>query len=78
MKPTQPQLPFSNEPINWLEPLVFKFNQLPDVSAAANRAGYRIVLLKVLPGGYEAHCQRNHSATEPQQPTAQAGRLEKS
>ena len=73
MKTSQPQLPFSTEPINWLEPLVFKFNQLRDVSAAAERAGFRIFRLKVVAGGYEAQCQRNHFATKTEPPAAQAG-----
>jgi len=59
MKPDQqPQLPFSREPINWLEPVAFKFNQLRDVADAAARAGFRIVRLKVIAGGYEAQFQR--------------------
>ena len=62
MKPSQPQLPFSAAPINWLEPLVFKFNQLRDVSTAAERAGFRIFKLKVVPGGYEAQCERKPEA----------------
>ena len=58
MKPNQPQLPISNTPIDWTEPVAFKFNQLRAVSDAAQRAGFRIILLKVVAGGYEAHFQR--------------------
>jgi hypothetical protein len=66
MKANQPQLPFSTEPINWLEPLAFKFNQLRDVSAAADKAGFCIARLKVVSGGYEAQCERNYFATKVQ------------
>ena len=74
MKPNHPQLPFSNAPINWLEPLAFKFHQLRDVSTAAERAGFRIFRLKVVPGGYEALCQRDHFATKTEPPAAEAGK----
>jgi len=66
MKPSQPTLPFSHAPINWLEPLAFNFNQLRDVSAAADKAGFRIVRLKTVPSGYEAMFECNHFATETQ------------
>lgn len=55
----QPKLPFSNAPIDWTLPVEFHFNQLRDVSAAADKAGFRIVRLKVVPGGYEAQFQRD-------------------
>jgi hypothetical protein len=71
---SQPQLPFNTAPINWLEPLAFKFRQLRDVSAAAERAGFRIVRLKVVTGGYEAQCERNHSATKTESQAAEAGK----
>jgi hypothetical protein len=63
--PQTADLPFSNAPINWLEPLAFKFHQLRDVSTAAERAGFRIFRLKVVPGGYEALCQRKPDAGKP-------------
>jgi hypothetical protein len=69
--PQTANLPFSPGPINWLEPLAFKFNQLRDVSAAADKAGFRIFRLKVVAGGYEALCQRNHFATKTE-PAAEA------
>jgi hypothetical protein len=72
MKPNQSQLPFSNAPIDWTLPLQFRFNQLREVSTAAERAGFRIFRLKVVPGGYEAQCQRNHFATKTE-PAAEAG-----
>jgi len=71
--PQTADLPFSPGPINWLEPLAFKFNQLRDVSDAAERAGFRIFRLKVVPGGYEALCQRDHFATKTEPPAAEAG-----
>jgi len=68
MKTNQPQLPFSAAPINWLEPVAFKFNQLRLVTAAADKAGFRIIRLKVISGGYEAHFERNQSTSETQPP----------
>ena len=69
MKNNQPQLPFSTEPINWLEPLAFKFNQLRDVPTAAERAGFKIFRLKVEAGGYQAQFQRKPTiAVQPGQP----------
>ena len=58
MKPTSPNPVFSNSPIDWNEPLEFGFSQLPAVAAAAERAGFYILRLKVLPGGYQAQCAR--------------------
>ena len=52
------QLIFSTEPINWLEPLEFGFGQLASVAAAAERAGFYILRLKVTPTGYLAQCAR--------------------
>ena len=54
----QPQLPFSAAPIDWTLPVQFRFNQLRDVSDAADKAGFRIIRLKVVSGGYEAHLER--------------------
>jgi hypothetical protein len=74
--PQTADLPFSPGPINWLEPLAFKFNQLRDVSAAAERAGFRIFRLKVVPGGYEAMFARNPVIAAPQgRPDGTAGGL---
>lgn len=59
MKPqAQITLSFSTELVDWTLPLEFQFNQLRDVSAAAERAGYRIFRLKVEAGGYSAQFQR--------------------
>ena len=54
----QPQLPFSAAPIDWTLPVQFRFNQLRAVSDAADKAGFRIIRLKVVSGGYEAHFER--------------------
>ena len=56
--PTELELPFSREAIDWKMPVQFRFHQLRDVSAAAERAGYRIFRLKVEAGGYQAQFQR--------------------
>ena len=51
--PTQPQLPFQPGPIDWTQPVIFRFSQLRDVDAAATRAGFRMVRLTVKTGTYE-------------------------
>ena len=58
MKPNQPQLPFSTAPIDWLEPVECRFNQLPAVTAAAKRAGFVAVRIACVNGGYKVTFQR--------------------
>lgn len=59
MKPDQqPHLPFSNAPIDWTQPVECRFNQLRDVVAAANRAGFEPVRLACITGGYKVTFQR--------------------
>ena len=66
MKPEQTDLPFSNAPIIWLEPVECSFGQLRDVVAAAERAGFVAVRMAVTTGGYRVQFQRNHFATKTQ------------
>jgi hypothetical protein len=56
------QLVFSNSPIDWTIPLEFGFGQLASVAAAADKAGFYILRLKVTPKGYQAQCARLPSA----------------
>jgi len=51
--PAQTSLPFQPGPIDWTQPVIFRFSQLRDVDAAATRAGFRMVRLTVLKGVYE-------------------------
>ena len=53
MTTTQTPLPFQPGPIDWTQPVIFRFSQLRDVDAAATRAGFRMVRLTVLKGVYE-------------------------
>lgn len=73
---SQPTLPFSTEPINWLEPVECSFVQLRDVVATAERAGFRPARMHVIGGGYRLEFKRKPFATEPL--TAKAGPPEKS
>ena len=54
MTTTQTPLPFQPGPIDWTQPVIFRFSQLRDVDAAATRAGWRMVRLTVKTGTYEA------------------------
>jgi hypothetical protein len=59
MKTTQqPQLPFSNAPIDWMEPDECRFSQLAAVTDAAARAGFEPVRMAVLASGYRLTFQR--------------------
>ena len=57
-QPTEPHPPVVPGPINWLELIECSFKQLRDVTAAAQRAGYRAVRLHVIRGGYRVEFQR--------------------
>jgi hypothetical protein len=62
MKPSQPQLPFSTEPIDWTQGVECKFGQLADVTAAAERAGFCAARMHVITGGYCVEFQRDETA----------------
>jgi hypothetical protein len=63
MKTTQqPQLPFSNAPIEWTEPVECRFHQLATVTDAAARARFEPVRMTVLASGYRLTFQRMSEA----------------
>ena len=57
--PSQTALPFSAAPLDFSQPVECRFHQLAAVRDKAAAAGFSIVRLKVLAGGYEAQFQRN-------------------
>jgi hypothetical protein len=58
MKPNQPQLPFSTAPIDFTQGVECRFGQLAAVNAAAKRAGFVAIQLRVIKLGYRVDFQR--------------------
>jgi hypothetical protein len=52
------QLPFSAQPINWLEAVECRFGQLREVLDRANAAGFQPIRMAVIPLGYKLQFQR--------------------
>lgn len=59
MTPHQQQLPAM--PRDFTQPVECSFGQLREVTAAAERAGFRAIRLHVITGGYKVEFQRRHS-----------------
>jgi hypothetical protein len=55
---SQPALPFSTAPLDFSQPVECRFHQLVALRDKAAAAGFCIIRLKVIPGGYEAQFQR--------------------
>jgi hypothetical protein len=60
---TAPQPPFSTDPIDFNQPVECKRHQLPDVLAAATRAGYQATRMSLNPLGYRVTFQRKPEQT---------------
>jgi len=65
---TDNPLPFKPGPLDFSQPVEFRFSQWLDVQAAAGRAGFQMIRLDVAKGGkYRAHFERITPPEPPRQ-----------